>query len=88
MDFDSFVVNGSSFFLLCSLLSFIVVHYARDCSCTPAPENQYTAHPSVLHHSQLSAVSSQTRQLISMGVTPYKYRAIVHVHVHVHQLTE
>ena len=24
----------SSFFLLCSLLLFIVVHYARDCSCT------------------------------------------------------
>ena len=24
----------SSFFLLCSILSLIVVHYARDCSCT------------------------------------------------------
>ena len=40
MDFRSFVVNDSSFFLLCSLFSFIVVHYARDCSCTAAPENQ------------------------------------------------
>ena len=29
-----FVACDSSFFLLCSLLSFIVVHYARDCSCT------------------------------------------------------
>ena len=29
-----FIVCDSSFFLLCSLLSFIVVHYARDCSCT------------------------------------------------------
>ena len=28
-----FIVCDSSFFLLCSLLSFIVVHYARDCSC-------------------------------------------------------
>ena len=25
---------GSSFFLLCFLLSLIVVHYACDCSCT------------------------------------------------------
>ena len=25
---------GSSIFLLCSLPSFIVVHYVRDCSCT------------------------------------------------------
>ena len=31
-----FVVCDSSFFLLCSLLSFIVVHYARDCSCVGA----------------------------------------------------
>ena len=29
-----FIVCDSSFFLLCSLLSWIVVHYARDCSCT------------------------------------------------------
>ena len=27
-------MGDSSFFLVCSLLSFIVVHYARDCSCT------------------------------------------------------
>ena len=35
-----FRVCDSSFFLLCSLLSLIVVHYARDCSCTctcPSP---------------------------------------------------
>ena len=49
MDFGSFVVNDSSFFLLCSLVSFIVVHYARDCSCTPAPENQYKAHLYSMH---------------------------------------
>ena len=29
-----FILCGSSFFLLCSLLSLIVVHYVRDCSCT------------------------------------------------------
>ena len=28
-----FVTCGSSFFLLCSLLSLIVVHYAREFSC-------------------------------------------------------
>ncbi len=28
-----FIACDSSFSLLCSLLSFIVVHYARDCSC-------------------------------------------------------
>ena len=28
------ITCGSSFFLLCSLLSLIVVYYARDCSCT------------------------------------------------------
>ena len=28
-----FIACDSSFFLLCSLLSLIVVHYARDCSC-------------------------------------------------------
>ena len=31
-----YIVCDSSFFLLCSFLSFfqVVVHYARDCSCT------------------------------------------------------
>ena len=33
MNFSLFIVCDFSFFLLCSLLSFIVVHYARDCSC-------------------------------------------------------
>ena len=33
MDFSS-IACDSSFFLLCSLLSLIVVHYARDWSCT------------------------------------------------------
>ena len=34
MEVVCFIVCDSSFFLLCSLLSFIVVHYAHDCSCT------------------------------------------------------
>ena len=33
-----FIVCDSSFFLLCALLSLIVVHYARDCSCIVCTE--------------------------------------------------
>ena len=28
-----YIVCDSSYFLICALLSLIVVHYARDCSC-------------------------------------------------------
>ena len=36
-----FIVYDFSFFLICSLLSLIVVHYARDCSCTCILYNEH-----------------------------------------------
>ena len=53
-----FIVCDSSFFLLCSLLSFIAVHYARDCSCTCSSDGRASAQYAVCRQSSSCVAGS------------------------------
>ena len=59
---------GSSFFLLCFLLSLIVVHYARDCSCTCTCRLKVV--PVVMHRSNVLHVSKNGSLVHLLSCTP------------------